>query len=163
MEHALNISETGHLAMATLHANNANQAIERVVNFFPQEMHTQVFLSLANNLKGIISQRLVPKIGGGRAAAIEIMLNIGYIKELIGKGEIKELKKMMEENAHNGMQTFDQALLKLVKEGTITEETALAEADNVGDLKLKLKQASVAAGGAGAGLKSVDTSKLSLG
>jgi twitching motility protein PilU len=163
MEHALNISETGHLAMATLHANNANQAIERVVNFFPQEMHTQVFLSLANNLKGIISQRLVPKIGGGRAAAIEIMLNIGYIKELIGKGEIKELKKMMEENAHNGMQTFDQALQKLVKDGAIAEETALAEADNVGDLKLKLKQAAVGAAGGGAGLKSVDTSKLSLG
>jgi twitching motility protein PilU len=163
MEHALNISETGHLAMATLHANNANQAIERVVNFFPQEMHTQVFLSLANNLKGIISQRLVPKISGGRAAAIEIMLNIGYIKELIAKGEVKELKKMMEENAHNGMQTFDQALQKLVKEGAITEETALAEADNVGDLKLKLKQANVGAAGGGGGLKSVDTSKLSLG
>lgn len=163
MEHALNISETGHLAMATLHANNANQAIERVVNFFPQEMHTQVFLSLANNLKGIISQRLVKKNSGGRAAAIEIMLNTGYIKELIAKGEIKELKKMMEENAHTGMQTFDQALQKLVKDGEITEETALAEADNAGDLKLKLKQASVGAGGGGAGLKSVDTSKLSLG
>jgi twitching motility protein PilU len=149
--------------MATLHANNANQAIERVVNFFPQEMHQQVLLSLSNNLRGIVSQRLVPKIGGGRAAALEIMLNMGYIKELIAKGEIKELKKMMEENAHNGMQTFDQALQKLVKEGLITEETALAEADNVGDLKLKLKQAAVAAGGQGAGLKSVDTSKLSLG
>jgi len=163
MEHALNISETGHLAMATLHANNANQAIERVVNFFPQEMHTQIHLSLANNLRGIISQRLVPKIGGGRAAALEIMLNQGYIKELIAKAEVKELKKMMEENAHNGMQTFDLSLLKLVKDGMITEETALAEADNVGDLKLKLKQAQVAAGGGGAGLKSVDTSKLSLG
>jgi twitching motility protein PilU len=110
-----------------------------------------------------MSQRLVPKIGGGRAAAIEIMLNMGYIKELIAKGEIKELKKMMEENAHNGMQTFDLALQKLVKEGTITEETALAEADNVGDLKLKLKQANVGASGGGSGLKSVDTSKLSLG
>lgn len=164
MEHALNISETGHLAMATLHANNANQAIERVVNFFPQEMHQQVLLSLANNLRGIISQRLVPKIGGGRCGALEIMLNQGYIKELISKGEIKELKKMMEENAHLGMQTFDQALQKLVKEGLITEETALAEADNVGDLKLKLKQANVGTAGGGAGgLKSVDTSKLSLG
>ncbi|MBL8630253.1 MAG: PilT/PilU family type 4a pilus ATPase [Rhodospirillaceae bacterium] len=163
MEHALNISETGHLAMATLHANNANQAIERVVNFFPQEMHAQVLLSLSNNLKGVISQRLVRKEGGGRAAALEIMLNMGYIKDLIAKGEIKELKKMMEENAHNGMQTFDQALLALVKAGTISEETALGEADNVGDLKLKLKQASVGAAGGGSGLKSVDTSKLSLG
>ncbi len=163
MEHALNISETGHLAMATLHANNANQAIERVVNFFPQEMHQQVLLSLSNNLKGVISQRLVQKVGGGRAAALEIMLNQGYIKDLIAKGEIKELKKMMEENAHNGMQTFDQALLALVKAGTVAEETALAEADNVGDMKLKLKQAQVGAAGGGAGLKSVDTSKLSLG
>ncbi|MBL8642499.1 MAG: PilT/PilU family type 4a pilus ATPase [Rhodospirillaceae bacterium] len=163
MEHALNISETGHLAMATLHANNANQAIERVVNFFPQEMHTQVLLSLSNNLKGIVSQRLVKKTEGGRCGALEIMLNQGYIKELIAKGEIKELKKMMEENAHLGMQTFDQALQKLVKEGLISEETALAEADNVGDLKLKLKQAQVGAAGGGSGLKSVDTSKLSLG
>jgi twitching motility protein PilU len=163
MEHALNISETGHLAMATLHANNANQAIERVVNFFPQEMHQQVLLSLSNNLKGVISQRLVKKEGGGRAAALEIMLNQGYIKDLIAKGEIKELKKMMEENAHTGMQTFDQALLALVKEGTISEDTALGEADNVGDLKLKLKQSQVGAAGGGAGLKSIDTSKLSLG
>jgi twitching motility protein PilU len=163
MEHALNISETGHLAMATLHANNANQAIERVVNFFPQEMHRQVLLGLALNLRGIVSQRLVPKVGGGRAAALEIMLNQGYIKDLIGKGEIKELKKVMEESVHVGMQTFDQALIALVRDGAITEETALAEADNVGDLKLKLKQANVAAGGGGAGLKSVDTSKLSLG
>ncbi|MCB2108597.1 MAG: Flp pilus assembly complex ATPase component TadA, partial [Rhodobacteraceae bacterium] len=164
MEHALNISETGHLAMATLHANNANQAIERVVNFFPQEMHRQVLLGLALNLRGILSQRLVPKVGGGRAAALEIMLNQGYVKDLIGKGEIKELKKIMEENANVGMQTFDQALIKLVQAGEISEETALAEADNVGDLKLKLKQAMVGSGGGeGSGLKSVDTSKLSLG
>ena len=149
---------------ATLHANNANQAIERVVNFFPQEMHRQVLLGLSLNLRGILSQRLVPKVGGGRAAALEIMLNQGYVKDLIGKGEIKELKKIMEENANVGMQTFDQALIKLFLAGEITEETALAEADNVGDLKLKLKQAKVAGGGGeGSGLKSVDTSKLSLG
>lgn len=163
MEHAINISETGHMALATLHANNANQAIERVVNFFPNEMHHQILLNLSMNLRGIISQRLVPKVGGGRAAAIEILLNQGYIKELIGKGEVKELKKIMEENVQSGMQTFDQALQKLVRDGQISEETALAEADNVGDLKLKLKQDKVAAGGGGAGLKSVDTSKLSLG
>jgi twitching motility protein PilU len=162
MEHAINIAETGHLAMATLHANNANQAIERVVNFFPNEMHHQVLLNLSLNLRGIISQRLVHKEGGGRAAALEIMLNSGYIKELIGKGEVKELKKVMEENAQMGMQTFDQALLKLYRDKQISEETAIAEADNAGDLKMKIKQEQIAGGGAG-GLKAVDTSKLSLG
>ena len=162
MEHAINIAETGHLAMATLHANNANQAIERVVNFFPVEMHHQVLLNLSLNLRGIISQRLVRKIGGGRSAALEVLLNQGYVKELIGKGAVKELKKIMEDNEANGMQTFDQALIKLFKEGAIDEETALAEADNVGDLKLKMKQAQVA-GGQGGGLKEVDTTKLSLG
>ena len=100
---------------------------------------------------------------GGRVAALEIMLNQGYIKELIGKGEVKELKKIMAENEQNGMQTFDQALLKLVMKGDIDEETALGEADNQGDLKLQLKQARIAGGDTGGGLKSVDTSKLSLG
>lgn len=163
MEHAINIAETGHLAMATLHANNANQAIERVVNFFPIEMHHQILLNLSLNLRGIISQRLVKKKDGGRAAALEILLNQGYIKELIGKGDVKELKKIMEDSVQVGMQTFDQALLKLYVEDQISEETALGEADNVGDLKLKLKQANMAAGTGGGGLKSVDTSKLSLG
>jgi twitching motility protein PilU len=162
MEHAVNIAETGHLAMATLHANNANQAIERVVNFFPNEMHHQVLLNLSLNLRGIISQRLVHREGGGRVAALEVMLNQGYIKELIGKGDVKELKKVMEDNAQLGMQTFDQALLKLYREKQITEETALAEADNAGDLKMKIKQEQIA-GGTGGGLKSLDTSKLSLG
>ena len=161
MEHALNIAETGHLALATLHANNANQAIERVVNFFPQEMHHQVLLGLSLNLRGIVSQRLLRKVGGGRVAALEIMLNQGYIKELIGKGEVKELKKIMEENVANGMQTFDQALYTLVLNGSIEEDTALAEADSPGDLKLKIKQGAAAGDGEG-GLKSVDTSKLSL-
>lgn len=162
MEHALNIAETGHLAMATLHANNANQAIERVVNLFPVEMHHQVLMNLSINLRGIISQRLVPKAGGGRVAALEIMLNQGYVKELIAKGDVKEVKKIMEESVHLGMQTFDQALLTLFKEGLITEETAVAEADNAGDLKIKIKQDQIAGTGKG-GLKDMDTSKLSLG
>lgn len=161
MEHAINIAETGHLAMATLHANNANQAIERIVNFFPQEMHHQVLLNLSLNLRGIISQRLVRKESGGRSAALEILLNQGYIKELISKGEVKELKKIMAENEHNGMQTFDQALIKLWQAGDISEETAIGEADNAGDVKLQMKQAQVA-GGEGGGLGDVDTSKLSL-
>ena len=162
MEHAINIAETGHLALATLHANNANQAIDRVVNFFPTEMHHQVLLNLSLNLRGIVSQRLVRKEGGGRAAALEIMLNTGYIKELIGKGDVKELKKVMEENAHLGMQTFDQALLALYRDKQISEETAIGEADNAGDLKMKIKQEQISGTGQG-GLKAVDTSKLSLG
>ncbi len=162
MEHALNIAETGHLAMATLHANNANQAIERVVNLFPNEMHHQILLNLSLNLRGIISQRLVPKVGGGRTAALEIMLNQGYVKELIAKGEVKEIKKIMEESVHLGMQTFDQALLNLFKSGQITEDTALAEADNAGDLKMKIKQEQIASGGK-SGLKDLDTSALKLG
>lgn len=161
MEHAINIAETGHLAMATLHANNANQAIERVVNFFPQEMHHQVLLNLSLNLRGIISQRLIRKESGGRAAALEILLNQGYIKELISKGEVKELKSVMAENEHNGMQTFDQALFKLWQAGDIAEETAIGEADNAGDLKLTIKQAKISSG-EGGGLSDVDTSKLSL-
>jgi twitching motility protein PilU len=162
MEHALNIAETGHLAMATLHANNANQAIERVINMFPNEMHHQILLNLSLNLRGIISQRLVPKVGGGRTAALEILLNQGYIKELIARGEVKDIKKIMDESVHLGMQTFDGALLKLFKAGEITEETALAEADNAGDLKLKIKQEQMTTTGTG-GLKGMDTSKLSLG
>ncbi|MCA0201188.1 MAG: PilT/PilU family type 4a pilus ATPase [Proteobacteria bacterium] len=162
MEHALNIAETGHLAMATLHANNANQAIERVVNLFPNEMHHQILLNLSLNLRGIISQRLVPKVGGGRTAALEIMLNQGYVKELIAKGEVKDIKKIMEESVHLGMQTFDQALLNLFKSGQVTEETAIAEADNAGDLKMKIKQEQIASGGK-SGLKDLDTSALKLG
>jgi len=162
MEHALNIAETGHLAMATLHANNANQAIERVINMFPNEMHHQILLNLSLNLRSIISQRLVPKVGGGRTAALEILLNQGYIKELIARGEVKDIKKIMDESVHLGMQTFDGALLKLFKAGEITEETALAEADNAGDLKLKIKQEQMTTTGTG-GLKGMDTSKLSLG
>lgn len=162
MEHALNIAETGHLAMATLHANNANQAIERVVNMFPNEMHHQILLNLSLNLRGVISQRLVPKVGGGRTAAIEIMLNQGYIKDLIARGEVKDIKKIMDENQHLGMQTFDGALLALFKAGQITEETALAEADNAGDLKIKIKQDQISGTGKG-GLKEMDTSKLQLG
>lgn len=163
MEHALNIAETGHLALATLHANNANQAIERVVNFFPQESHHQVLLNMALNVRGIISQRLVHKVGGGRCAAIEIMLNQGLVKQLIQKGEVKQLKSVMEENAHVGMQTFDMCLLKLFTDGLIDEETAVAESDNPGDMKMKLKQAKLSgAGPGGGGLDKVDTSGLSL-
>lgn len=162
MEHAINIAETGHLALATLHANNANQAIDRILSFFPQDQHRQVLMNLAMNLRAIISQRLVHKAGGGRCAAIEILLNQGLIKDLIRKGEVKEIKKVMAENAHNGMQTFDQALIALFLDGKISEDTALAEADNPSDLKLAIQQKKLATSGGEAGLAAVDTSKLSL-
>jgi twitching motility protein PilU len=159
MENALNISETGHLCLATLHANNSNQAIERVVNFFDKSSQTQFLQNLSLNLKAIISQRLVPKIGGGRTAAIEIMLNQGLIKELIRKGEVQEIKPIMAQNRDQGMQTFDQCLRDMVSTGVIAEETALAEADNASDLKLSILQEKL---GGVEGLKGVDTSGLEL-
>ena len=141
MEHAMNIAETGHLAMATLHANNANQAIERIVNFFDRSVQNQVLLNLSLNLRGILSQRLVRTKTGGRRAALEIMLNQGLIKELIRKGEVKEIKPIMAENTESGMQTFDQALFNLWKEGEIDDDVALAEADSPGDLRMQMQRA----------------------
>jgi twitching motility protein PilU len=160
MEHAMNIAETGHLAMATLHANNANQAIERIVNFFDRSVQNQVLLNLSLNLRCILSQRLVRTKTGGRRAALEIMLNQGLIKELIRKGDVKAIKPIMAENTESGMQTFDQAMFKLWQEGEIDEEIALAEADSPGDLRMQMQREKL---GGGEGLKSVDTSKLSLG
>lgn len=159
MEHALNIAETGHLAMATLHANNANQAIERIVNFFDRSVQAQVLLNLSLNLRGILSQRLVRTKTGGRRAALEILLNQGLIKELIRKGEVKEIKPIMAENTESGMQTFDQALFNLWDAGEIEEETALGEADSPGDLRMLMQKKKL---GGAEGLKGVDTSKFSL-
>ncbi|WP_142849651.1 PilT/PilU family type 4a pilus ATPase [Telmatospirillum sp. J64-1] len=160
MEHALNIAETGHLCLATLHANNANQAIDRILGFFPLEAHSQVLLNLSMNLKALLSQRLLPRQDGGRIAALEIMLNQGLIRDLIRKGEVKDIKKIMAENQHLGMVTFDQAILSLWQDGIIDEATALAEADNPGDLKLAIQHRRV--GGESGGLSGVDTSRLSL-
>ena len=159
MEHALNIAETGHLALATLHANNANQAIERVINFFDRSVQSQILLNLSLNLRGILSQRLVRTKTGGRRAALEIMLNQGLIKELIRKGEVKEMKAIMAENTESGMQTFDQALFNLWNEGEIEEEIAIAEADSPGDLRMLMQRKKL---GGAEGLKSLDTSKFSL-
>jgi len=159
MEHAIHIAETGHLCLATLHANNANQAIERIVNFFPHGAHAQLLLNLSLNLKALVSQRLVPTLTGKRAVALEIMLNHGQIKDLIKKGEVRDIKTAMAAAADQGMRTFDQALLQLVKDGTVAEDVALAEADSATDLQLALRQVKM---GGNAGLASVDTSKLSL-
>jgi twitching motility protein PilU len=139
MEHGLEFAETGHLCMATLHANNANQALERVMNFFPEEVHLQVRLNLALNLKGILSQRLVKTIDGGRVAAIEILINTPRIADLIDQWEIGEIKETMAAGKNYGMQTFDQHLLQLWKQGVISEDEALKNADSVNDLRLKMK------------------------
>ncbi len=140
MEHAINFSETGHLCLATLHANNANQAIERVINFFPEEKHKQILLNLSLNLKAILSQRLLMNLQQTRTIVLEIMLNQGFIKNLIQEGRIKELKEQIEKSRDQGMQSFDQALLDLYVNGTISEETALAESDNPANLRLAIKQ-----------------------
>ncbi|HLN22437.1 MAG TPA: PilT/PilU family type 4a pilus ATPase [Patescibacteria group bacterium] len=159
MEYAMNIAETGHLCLATLHANNANQAIDRILSFYDRDVHAQVQMNLAMNLRGIMSQRLVRTVSGGRVAALEIMLNQGLVKELIRKGEVKEIKPVMASNQSSGMQTFDQALLALWKTGEIAEEVALAEADNAADLKMSIQREKM---GGAEGLKGVDTSALAL-
>ncbi len=158
MEHAINIAETGHLCLATLHANNANQAIERILNFFPHEAHSQLLLNLSLNLRAVVSQRLVPTLQGKRTVALEVLLNQGQIRDQIRKGDVKDIKTAIAAAEDQGMQTFDQALYRLVRAEAISEEVALAEADSPTDLRLMLQQTKLGA----AGLASVDTSKLSL-
>ncbi|MDG1286128.1 MAG: PilT/PilU family type 4a pilus ATPase [Rickettsiales bacterium] len=149
MEHAINFAETGHLCLATLHANNCPQTIERILSFFPEEKHRQVQMNLALNLKGILSQRLVKNRMGGRCIVSEVMLNEGLIRELIEEGNVKEMRQVMERNSDIGMQTFDQALLARYIRGEVTEEVALAESDNPQNLKLKMRQAAGAVTTAG--------------
>jgi len=152
MEHALEFAETGHLCMATLHANNANQALERVLNFFPEEVHPQVRLNLALNLKGILSQRLVKTLDGGRVPAIEILINTPRVSDLIDKWEIGEIKDTMADGKNYGMQTFDQHLLELWKQGYVAEEEALRHADSVNDLRLKMKMSKLEGSESGGGV-----------
>jgi twitching motility protein PilU len=140
MEHAVSFAETGHLCMGTLHANSANQALDRIINFFPEERRTQLLMDLSLNLKALVSQRLIPlKEGKGRTAAIEIMLNSPLIADLIFKGEVHEIKEIMKKSRELGMQTFDQALFDLYETGKISYEDALRNADSVNDLRLNIK------------------------
>ena len=140
MEHAVAFAETGHLCMGTLHANSANQALDRIVNFFPEERRPQLLMDLSLNLKALVSQRLIPlKEGKGRVAAIEIMLNSPLIADLIFKGEVHEIKEIMKKSRELGMQTFDQALFDIYEEGKISYEDALRNADSVNDLRLNIK------------------------
>ena len=140
MEHAVAFAETGHLCMATLHANSANQALDRIINFFPEERRAQLLMDLSLNLKSMVSQRLIPRQAGkGRIAAVEIMLNSPLIADLVFKGEVSEIKEIMKKSGNLGMQTFDQALFTLYESHTITYEDALRNADSVNDLRLQIK------------------------
>jgi twitching motility protein PilU len=140
MEHAVTFAETGHLCMATLHANSANQALDRIVNFFPEERRAQLLMDLSLNLKAVVSQRLIPlQSGQGRVPAVEVMLNSPLIADLIFKGEVGTIKEVMKKSRELGMQTFDQALFDLYEAGEISYEDALRNADSVNDLRLNIK------------------------
>jgi len=151
MEHALSFAETGHLCIATLHANNANQAIDRIMHLVPADQHSKLLFDLALNLRGIIAQQLIPtRDGTGRVAAIEILLNSPYIAELIKKGEVGSIKEVMEKSNELGMQTFDQALFNQYQQGLITYADAIHHADSPNDLRLMIKLRSGEEGGSGA-------------
>ena len=143
MEHAIAFAETGHLCMCTLHANSANQALDRIINFFPEERRVQLLMDLSLNLKGMISQRLIPKQDSkGRVAVVEVMLNTPLISDLIFKGDVSEIKEIMKKSRNLGMQTFDQALFDAFENNVITYEDALRNSDSVNDLRLQIKLSS---------------------
>jgi twitching motility protein PilU len=140
MEHAIAFAETGHLCMATLHSNSANQALDRIINFFPEERRQQLLMDLSLNLKAIVSQRLLPlSTGKGRVPAVEILLNTPLVSDLVFKGEVSGIKEVMKKSRELGMQTFDQAIFDLYEEGKIGYEDALRNADSVNDLRLNIK------------------------
>ncbi len=139
MEHALAFSETGHLAISTLHANNANQALDRIINFFPEERRVQLLHDIGNNIRAFVSQRLVPTVDGKRCAAIEILLGSHTVKQMIMKGQLSDIKEVMQKSENMGMKTFDSALFDLVKEGRISNEEAIKNADSANNLRLRLK------------------------
>ena len=140
MELAIAFAETGHLCIATLHANSANQALDRIINFLPDDRRSQLLMDLSLNLRAIVSQRLVPRVGGkGRASAVEILLNSSTVADLVRKGEVPEVKEVMKKSREMGMQTFDQALFDLYESRTISYQDALRNADSINDLRLDIK------------------------
>jgi twitching motility protein PilU len=140
MDHAVAFAETGHLCMATLHANSSNQALDRIINFFPEERRAQLLMDLSLNLRGLVSQRLLPlQEGKGRVAAVEIMLNTPLVADMIFKGEVGEIKELMKRSRELGMQTFDQSLFDLYEANQVSYEDALRNADSVNDLRLQIK------------------------
>jgi len=145
MDYGVAFAETGHLCLSTLHANNANQAMDRIINFFPEERHKQLFLDLSLNLKAVVAQRLIPrKDGTGRCVAVEVLINTPLIGDLIEKGKVSEIKDVMKRSRELGMQTFDQAIYDLYKAGEITYEDALKNADSANEVRLNIKLASEA-------------------
>lgn len=160
MEQALTIAETGHLCLATLHTNNAYQAIERIVNFFPEEFHNQTRLNLSMNLKAIVSQRLLPSLKGGLVPALEILVNQALVREQIQKGDYEKIPDVMEQNNAIGMCTFDQSLLDLYRTGDISEATAISQSDKSSDMAVKIRQLNL--GAKGGGLRDMDTSSLKI-
>ena len=140
MEHAVTFAETGHLCLCTLHANNANQALDRIIHFFPTDRHDQIWMDLSLNLRAMVAQQLIPTIDGqGRQAAVEVLLNTPLMSDHIRKGDVHLLKDLMSKSNEQGMQTFDQALYKLYTDGEVTYEAALAHADSPNDLRLMIK------------------------
>ena len=139
MKHAIAYAETGHLCISTLHANNANQTLDRIINFFPEDAKQQILMDLSLNLRAIISLRLIPGIANQRIAAVEILINTPYISDLIEKGKVEEIKEVMARSTEQGMQTFDQALLNLYKEGKITKESAIKYADSKNNVGLQIR------------------------
>lgn len=165
MEQALSVSETGHLCLSTIHTNNAYQAIERIVNLFPEDYHNQVRLNLSTNLKAIVSQRLLPSLKGGLVPAIEVMINQGFVRELILKGDIAKIRDVMEQNNTIGMCSFDQSLLRLYSEGEISEDATIANSDKPSDMKIRVQQAKMSGSIKSVSsdtLSSLDTSKISF-
>ncbi len=138
MEHAIAFAETGHLAISTLHANNANQALDRVINFFPIDRREQLLTDLSLNLQAIVSQRLIPTVDGKRAAAVEVLLGTPRVRDLIRRGEVAEIKEVMEKSESTGMQSFDSALFKLLEAGRISEEEAMRNADSQNNLRVRI-------------------------
>ncbi len=140
MDYAIAFAETGHLCLSTLHANSTNQAMDRIINFFPEERRTQLLMDLSLNLKGVVSQRLIPRADGkGRVPAVEVLINTPLMSDLIFKGEVHEMKELMKKSTEHGMKTFDQALFDLYETGLITLEDALRNADSINDLRLRVK------------------------
>jgi twitching motility protein PilU len=162
MEHAISFAETGHLVLATLHANNANQAVERIINFFPTEQHQQVYMNLSMNLKAILSQRLVKTKDNSRAAAIEILINTPRVMDLVLKGDISGLKEAMEGGEQYDMQTFDQALFIMWEKGLIDDIEALRNSDSTNNMRLNMKIKSIGSSNSGGVMLNDDDASLEL-
>ncbi len=168
MEHAISFAETGHLCISTLHANNANQALDRIINFFPEERRPQLLMDLSMNMQCIVSQRLIPTVSGKRCAAIEVLLGTPMIADLILRGELDGIKEIMHKSENLGMKTFDTALFELYQEGLINEEEALRNADSLNNVRLRIKFASEeleseAVGHSGLSLETLDDGRFGPG